>query len=98
MCTAGMPSPEELREAPEMALLASLAYLLEAAQAALAANYPFLYDHLESDHTEQSAYARGIYSQIDALLSLLNGYLASVREASSPGYRRRRSASGDVPF
>jgi len=92
-----MPSPEEIREAPEMALLASLAYSLEAAQVALAANYPSLYDDLEGDHTEQSAYARGLYSQIAALLPLLHGYLASVRRATSPAYRRRRSP-GDVSF
>lgn len=101
MCTARMPSPQELREAPEMALLASLAYSLEAVQLALAASYPSLYEDesdLEDDHTEQSAYARGIYSQIDALLSLLDGYLASVRRTLSPGYRRRRPTSGDVAF
>ncbi len=43
-----MPSPEEVREAPEMALLASLAYSLEATQVALAASYPSLYED-ESD-------------------------------------------------
>jgi hypothetical protein len=99
MCTAGMPSPEELREAPEMAVLTSLAYSLEAAQLALAASYPSLYDDsgLDDDHTEQSAYARGLYCQIDALLSLVDGYLTSAHRATSPSYRRRRSP-GDVSF
>lgn len=99
MCTVIMPSPQQLREAPEMALLASLAYSLEAAQLALAASYPSLYDEsdLDDDHTEQSAYARGLYSQIDALLSLVDAYLTSAHRATSPGYRRRASP-GDVSF
>ncbi len=91
-----MPNPEEVREAPEMALLASLAYSLEATQVALAASYPSLYEDesdLDDNHTERSAYARSIFTQIHALLPLIDGYLASVRRASSPGYRRRRSAS-----
>lgn len=95
-----MPSPEEVREAPEMALLASLAYSLEATQVTLAASYPSLYENdsdLEGDHTERSAYARAMFSQIHALLPLLDGYLASVRRVSSPGYRRRRSPR-DVSF
>ena len=99
MRTATMPSPEELREAPEMAVLTSLAYSLEAAHLALAASYPSLYDEcdLDDDHTEQSAYARGLYCQIDALLSLVAAYLTSAHRATSPGYRRRRSP-GDVSF
>lgn len=95
-----MPSPQEVCEAPELALLASVACSLEATQVALAASYPALYEDesdLEGDHTERSAYARAMFSQIHALLPLLDGYLASVRRASSPGYRRRRSA-GDVSF
>lgn len=93
-----MPSPQEVGEAPELALLVSVACSLEATQVALAASYPNLYEdesELDDDHTETSAYARAIFSQIHALLPLLGGYLASVRRASSPGYHRRRSA-GDV--
>jgi len=99
MCTI-MPSPQEVREAPELALLASLAYSLEATQVSLAVNYPSLCEDesdLEGDHTEQSAYATAVFSQIHALLPLIDGYLASVRRASSPGYRRRHSP-GDVSF
>ena len=95
-----MPSPQEVGEAPELALLASLACSLEATQVTLAASYPSLYEDesdLEGDHTERSAYARAIFTQIHALLPLLDGYLASVCRANSTGYRRRRSP-GDVSF
>lgn len=95
-----MPSPQEIRDAPELALLTSLAYCLEAAQLALAANYPCLYQD-ESDpdepHTEQLAYARGVFSQIDALLPLVDGYLASSRRAISPANRQRYRAD-DTSF
>ncbi len=68
-----------------MALLTSLAYSLEATQVALAASYPSLYEEcgIDDDHTEQGAYARAVYTQIDGLLSLLGGYVASVGRASS---------------
>ena len=98
MCTI-MPSPQEVRDAPEMALLTALAYSLEATQIALAASYPSLYNEcgLDDDHTEQAAYARAVYTQIDGLLSLLGGYVASVGRASSLANRHGRSA-GDVAF
>ena len=98
MCTI-MPSPQEVRDAPEMALLTSLAYSLEATQIALAASYPSLYNEcgLDDDHTEQGAYARAVYTQIDALMSLLEGYVASVGRARSLAKRQCRSA-GDVAF
>jgi hypothetical protein len=90
-----MPSPEELHVAPELAPLVSSAYALEATQLALAAIYPSLYGDLcdlDDDHTEQSAYARAVYTQIDALLPLVEGYLASARRTFSPETRRRRLA------
>ena len=98
MCTI-MPSPQEVRDAPEMALLTALAYSLEATQVALVASYPSLYEEcgLDDDHTEQGAYARALYTQIDGLLSLLGGYVASVGRASSLANRHCRSA-GDVAF
>lgn len=94
MCLT-MPSPQQLQEAPELAILVSLAYSLEATQLALAANYPSLYENesdLDDDHTEQSAYARALYAHIDPLISLVDGYQASVRRALSLANRRPPSA------
>ena len=85
-----MPTPEDLRAAPELALLAALAACLEAVQLSLAANYPDLYEHegnAGEPYNEQTAYATAVFSQIDALQPLVRGYIASVRRAISPGNR-----------
>ena len=95
-----IPTPQDVRNAPELALLASLAYCLESTQIALAATYPSIGEDeadLDDDHTEQGAYARALFRQIDAILPIVDAYIASVHRAVSPGNRRPRR-SDEIPF
>lgn len=79
MCTV-LPEPTDLRDAPELAVLAILKTDLRIAERSLLAAYPDLdYRDLEArrSHTAQDAYASALLYQIRALVATVEEYIES---------------------
>ena len=92
------PTPMDLVDNPELAVLRILKTNLYVAELALLAAYP---DGSESTYSErcpgsEEAYARAILYQIDALEATLDEYVESVRRFRE--WRTRESLAGDIPI
>ena len=94
-----LPTPIELSEDPELAVLVTLATNLAMARFAILAAYPDL-EHCDPDsrhsQTEQDAYANAIFKQLAALGDLLEEYIASVRRLRSP--KSHQPSGKDISF
>lgn len=82
-----LPTPEELGEASELAVLVTLTVNLHMANFALLASYPDLDPSGDSRpaHDPQEAYVYALLSQIRALESIVEAYLESARQLHSRG-------------
>jgi hypothetical protein len=76
------PTPMDLSDNPELAVLEILKINLEVAKRVLLASYPSARcgePCFESCHSEQEAYANGILYQSDALTAIVQAYVESTR-------------------
>ena len=91
-----LPTPIELSENPELAALRILKTNLDVAELALLASYPENCECPERSRTEPEAYAIAILFQIDALESILNEYVESIRRLQE--WRNREPSEESSPF
>jgi hypothetical protein len=91
------PTPIQLNENPELAVLRLLKTNLEVAEVALLAEYPDCEEpDWERQHSEQEAYVTAILHQIDALEATLDEYAKSIRRLRS--WRNREPTDQDIRF
>ena len=98
-----LPTPAQLMEAPELAVLRVLQTALEVAEAALKATYPDDAEAVESrgGRSEPEAYALAILYQSEVLGGLIHEYVQSVGRLRESRERKRDEddllRSGDIP-
>lgn len=82
-----LPTPEELGEASELAVLVTLTVNLQMATFALLASYPDLDPSGDARpaHDPQEAYVYALLSQIRALENIVEAFLESARQRRSLG-------------
>ena len=92
-----LPSPSELSEDPELAVLVTLTTSLRMAYAVTSA-YPNLGDGLapHAARDEREAYASSIVKQFRALMETIDEYLGAVQRKQS--WRRRPSSPTGPAF
>ena len=93
-----LPTPSELQEDPELAVLRILATSLRMAELALLSSHPASYEPARSDgpRTEQEAYAAALLYQIEALEGVLGEYVESTRRLRD--WSRREPSDRDIRF
>ena len=81
MCHILLPTPEELANDPELAVLVALAQSLEVARVTLLAHYPDLHAddiNCRRTHSDLDAYTAAISYQLHALSRTIDEYIDSV--------------------
>jgi len=93
-----LPSPSELSEDPELAVLVTLTTSLRMAYFAVTSAYPNLGDGLapHAARDEREAYASSIVKQFRALMETIDEYLGAVQRKQS--WRRRPSSPTGPAF
>ena len=78
-----LPSPSELSDDPQLAVLVTLTTNLQMASFALLAAYPDLDTQDPCARDEREAYASSIFKQIRALVEIVEEYLSAVQRFRS---------------
>lgn len=96
-----LPTPAELQEDPELAVLRILRTTLSVAELALLSSYPESCEPARSggSRSEQEAYVTAILHQIEALEGVLDQYVESIRRLRDwRDWQRRETSDSDIPF
>jgi hypothetical protein len=94
-----LPSPRDLSDCPQLAMLTMLQMALRLAERVLVAEYPALCEgppYCEAQ-SAQDAYVEAIYHQMHALDDTLEAYRHSLLQNSIPGCSQREE-SNSLPF